>query len=145
MNSSELEQALYQHPATRQLFEGVYPRDCLPKDVKYPSGIICNTDPASQPGEHWICIYVDHYGVGEYFDSFGLPPLFKEFKKYLTEYCVSWIFNDKTIQSITSNVCGLYCMYYLIMRSKGFTMRELMKVFSDDCVSNDKIVVELFK
>ena len=145
MNSSDIEQRLRHHVATRHIFEGVYPRDCLPTDIKYPSGIICNTDPASQPGEHWICIYIDHYGVGEYFDSFGLPPLFQEFELYLTNYCVSWSFNRQTVQSVTSSTCGLYCMYYLIMRSKGFTLRELLNVFSHDYVSNDEIVVELFK
>jgi hypothetical protein len=32
---------------------------------------VCNTDPSTKPGRHWIAIYVDEDGGREYFDSFG--------------------------------------------------------------------------
>ena len=56
-------------------FKGVYPLDLIPSVKKMPSAIIINTHPSHKPGEHWVCVLIDKYGFGEYFDSFGLPPL----------------------------------------------------------------------
>ena len=48
------------------------------------SGVyICNTDPSDIPGQHWIAIALSKAGVGEYFDSVGLPPLKQEFSTFL--------------------------------------------------------------
>ena len=59
-------------------FKGVFPCDQLPYDANLPINIIANTDPANLPGEHWICISIKKNGRGQYFDSFGLPPLKEE-------------------------------------------------------------------
>jgi hypothetical protein len=47
-------------------FDGVFSRDRLPDK---PRLLVCNTDPSSRPGQHWIAIYVGEDGRGEYFDS----------------------------------------------------------------------------
>ena len=59
-------------------FIGVYPRDALPNVGKRPVALIANTDSRYEPGEHWIAIILLKDGVGEYFDSYGLPPLHGE-------------------------------------------------------------------
>ena len=51
-------------------FDGVFSADSLPEK---PRLLVVNTDPANQPGRHWVCMSVKD-GYGEYFDSFGLPP-----------------------------------------------------------------------
>ena len=57
-------------------FIGVFPRDKLPKDIEDTfSALIVNTDSSSEKGEHWIAIIIFPNHTGEYFDSFGLPPL----------------------------------------------------------------------
>ena len=80
-------------------FDGVFSADNLPEE---PRLLVVNTDPASQPGRHWVCICVEN-GRGEYFDSFGLPPI-AHFERYLNKHCSLWTFNQRQLQS----VCLLY-------------------------------------
>ena len=41
----------------------------------YPSAYVINSETHDQPGEHWVAVYFDQHGRGEYFDSYGLPSL----------------------------------------------------------------------
>ena len=65
----------YYHNQPR--FDGVYPRDNLPK-IKDRAYVI-NHDEYSDIGTHWIGLYVLNNGV-TYFDSFGVEHIPKEIK-----------------------------------------------------------------
>ena len=71
MNTDHIERAICQDPSAEAIFTGVYARDKLPKSIKYPAAMVWNTDPADQPGEHWVAAYFNEDGIGEYFDSYG--------------------------------------------------------------------------
>ena len=43
-------------------------------DGTLPAAFVCNTDDGDEPGEHWIALYLDADGRGDYFCSYGLPP-----------------------------------------------------------------------
>ena len=75
MNTEEIKKAICQDPSAEAIFAGVYARDQLPRSIKYPAAMVWNTDPADQPGEHWIAAYFNEDGLGENFDSYGLAPL----------------------------------------------------------------------
>jgi hypothetical protein len=51
--------------------------------------LVCNTDVPSKPGIHWVAIYVDEEGHGDYFDSFGRLPT-QQFEYYLNAHCARW-------------------------------------------------------
>ena len=127
------------------IVRGVFARDTLPETIQWPSGYIINTDPVSEPGEHWVAVFIDHNGVGEYFDSFGLPPLHDALTLFLNKHCVSWTFNSRHLQDVMSMACGLYCVYYLRMRCRGVARERLLRIFSDDYSNNDAIVRHLVK
>ena len=56
--------------------KSVVPRDGLPGEIDtYPTAFVCNTHDRDKSGQHWIAIYIATEKSGEYFDSFGLPPL----------------------------------------------------------------------
>ena len=77
MNSRQLHWILSGDKFTKQFFRGVYAIDeiKLIKTVSYPSSFVINLDPSYKPGSHWVAVYFDKNGVGEYFDSFaGYPP-----------------------------------------------------------------------
>ena len=61
-------------PQLRRVFQGVYPAEKLPqsptKTVR--AGYIVNTDPAGEPGEHWLGLWKEQNKC-EIFDSYGLP------------------------------------------------------------------------
>jgi hypothetical protein len=119
-------------------FQGVYSSDTLPET---PSLFICNTDPSTKPGEHWIAIHVDKNGYGEYFDSFGRPPR-KNFEDYMNTKCLQWTFNKRCLQSRISAFCGQYCVVFVRLRSKGFNLTKIVGLFTNDTGFNDWMVHE---
>jgi hypothetical protein len=129
MNTTEIERLLANQPG----FQGVFSSDKLPQK---PRLLVCNTDPSWKPGEHWIAIYVDKNGRGEYFDSFGRKPD-KHFERYLNFNCASWTFTKKRLQSSISSFCGYYCCLYILLKVKGLDMNKL---FTNDTGYNDWLV-----
>ncbi len=121
------------------IYRGVFACDELTDDNTRPSVIVVNTDPARRPGRHWICIYLDRDGHGEYFDSFGLEPK-HVFADYMDKNCFAWTFNRKRMQSIVSRFCGHYCIWYCIMKSRNVSLNELTVNMSDDTGLNDYLV-----
>ena len=141
MNTEQIKRLLEMDSCTRDVLVGVYPRDRLPLSItKYPSAYVCNTDPHTEDGEHWLVIYVDDCGRGEFFDSYGLPPLHKRFLKFLNVNCSSWTFNDKQLQGLNSRVCGHYCVFYLLHRCRGVSMNTIVKMFGNSMQDNDVLV-----
>ena len=54
-----------------------------------------------------------------YFDSYGLAPAFVGLESYMDTYFLAgWIYNRKTLQALFSNVCGHYCVYYILFRCR---------------------------
>jgi hypothetical protein len=132
MNTNRIERLL-----VNQLgFQGVYSSDTLPPT---PRLLVCNTDPKWKPGEHWIAIYVDKNGRGEYFDSFGMPPN-KHFECYMNLKCSRWTFNRKQLQSRISSFCGYYCCLFVILRCRGLDMTKIVGMFTIDTGYNDWLV-----
>jgi hypothetical protein len=129
MNTTKIERLLANQPG----FQGVFSSDKLPQK---PRLLVCNTDPSWRPGEHWIAIYVDKNGRGEYFDSFGRKPN-KHFERYLNNNCASWTFNKKRLQSRISSFCGYYACLFVVLRPRGFDMNQL---FTSDTGYNDWLV-----
>ena len=122
-------------------FYGTVCRDELPRIKKRPISIIANTDPCSKPGQHWIVILLNEKGRGNYFDSFGLPPLHQDFIIYMDINCPNgWSFNHRTLQSVDSDTCGLYCILYIKLGKKKFN-----KIFGKDVKVNDFIAKSIVK
>jgi hypothetical protein len=132
MNTTKIERLL----GNQLNFQGVYSSDTLPAT---PRLLVCNTDPKWKPGEHWIAIYVDKNGYGEYFDSFGRPPN-KHFERYMDLKCSRWTFNRKQLQSRISSFCGYYCCLFIVLRSRGFDMTKICGMFTIDTGYNDWLV-----
>ncbi len=133
MNSNEVDRFLRQRLRD---FDGVFSVDNLPDD---PHLLVCNTDPSDKPGRHWIAIYVDEDGRGDFFDSFGCRPN-ASFERYMNRQCLSWNFNDRQLQSIASKFCGHYCIYFCIARSSGVDMCKIVRRFTNDTGLNDMLV-----
>jgi len=123
-----------------KIFLGTFPCDMLPKNVQYPLGIIVNTDTSTQPGSHWVAIFINSKGHGYYFDSFGLPPLQTAIKHFLNKNCIKgWCYNTFTLQDVTSDTCGIYAALYLEVRFQGHSHTKFLTLFSHDNKHNDYI------
>ena len=134
MNSEEIQRALRR---VRD-FDGVFAADALPDE---PHLLVVNTDPASRPGRHWVCICVENRR-GEYFDSFGRPPT-TDFERYMDLHRSSWIFNRRQLQSVISRFCGHYCIYYCVLRSRGVDMPKIVSSFTTDTGLNMYLCIDL--
>lgn len=124
-------------------FTGVFAANELPRKIeKFPCGIIANTDPNFKPGQHWIAFYLTTPNSGEFFDSYGNPPSFysRNFETFLQHTVSEWTFNSHVLQSTFTNVCGEYCIFYLMHRSRGVSMNNIVKVFSNNRQLNDESV-----
>ena len=70
MLSSSINNILKNDVKTGPIFLGVFARDKLPS-LKKNCCLVLNTHTHEKPGEHWLAIYVDENGFGEFFDSFA--------------------------------------------------------------------------
>lgn len=147
MDGARIDALMRKDPHVAPLFEGVFAADTLPKGLhKRPALLVANTDPASQPGAHWVAFYIDKHHHGEYFDSYGLPPIVREHRQFLDRVCKRWTYNHKSLQAIDSTVCGEYCVMYLIHKAHGYTLHQFVnRHFTSDAEKNDRLVHAMFK
>ena len=132
MNSQAVAVALRRDTSSKRIFRGVYPRDRLPLHVdglEQPCAFIINTDGAAGAGKHWVAVWFDGYGRAAYFDSFGLPPIHPDIKHFILRHSHSYRFNPMLIQDVLSSACGLYVIYFIMQKSRGFSLKRLASIF----------------
>lgn len=140
MNSAELLRILCKDSFTVLLNPAVKPMNhFLADELTKPSMNIINYDFCDKPGSHWVAVYTSIDGNIEYFDSYGRPPPLALTKKLN-------FYGDVSISSVLlqglSAVCGQYCLIYLILRARNFSMEEILLVFLSckTSIERDEIV-----
>jgi hypothetical protein len=145
MISLHLEEAMLCDKFTIPLFRGVFAADNLPRIVQNPCVLIANTDPINKSGSHWISIHIDEFGRGEFFDSYGIPPIVKTHHEFLSRQCTTWTYNEVQLQSPISDVCGEYAALFLAHRARGLSMQEFLWFFQNrTCDENDELARAMF-
>lgn len=128
MNSSEIHNILSRDPISARYFAGVFPSDKIPAIKQFPSTMVLNTDKHDEKGTHWLAVYIQDNNTLEFFDSYGLPP--EAYGKDITRFTKKYkrfSYNNVALQSLTSNVCGQYCIYFIIRRSQGLCMKFIIQ------------------
>lgn len=127
-------------------FGGVYASDMLPKvEFSLLRAFIVNTQTSSEPGEHWVAMYIDAKRTGEFFDSYGLPPVTQKHRDFLDLHCKRWSYNKVPLQSLESSLCGHYCCLYVAAKVNGTSLKDLVKTLKKkDRYNNDGNVIMLF-
>lgn len=128
MNSGELscilERALIESSCR---FLGVFAADRIPRNItSFPCCLVANTDPASEPGQHWVAYYCASLTQVEFFDSYGLSWNYYEGLRFpiAPTRC-----NNICLQSPLSIACGHYCIYFLCNRAFDRTMNNIIHTF----------------
>lgn len=127
-------------------FIGVYPRDTMPNKIDPNVSLVCNLDVAKGEGTHWVAVYNDpKFDYVEYFDSYGkIPP--KEIEKYMKSSRKPTVYSSNEIQSLSSFLCGYFCVYYIICRYRGVSAYDILYTFNNDNgKQNDETVIENLK
>ena len=117
---------------TKLSIKGVYAINemKLIKTVSSPSSFVINLDPSYKHGSHWVAVYFDRNGVGEYFDSFArYPP--HEIDDLLCSHAKRWQYNRMQVQEIYTRRCGQFVVFYICQKSRGLTLEVILhKYFS---------------
>ena len=80
MDRRQIERVFALGSVTKNIIRNVVAKDELPTKIgACRTAFVCNTYDANKLGQHWIVLYIDH---GEYFDSYGLPPLHITFQSF---------------------------------------------------------------
>ena len=102
-------------PVLKRYFYGTFAANKLPRHPikRVSTGYIVNTDPAGEPGEHWLAIWTKG-NVCEVMDSYGLP-LSTYTDPDLQRWFKQWkhvVQNQDTLQALDSQTCGHYALIY---------------------------------
>lgn len=143
-NELFISELLTNDPVTSGLFRGTFSIDeRVKKPTVFPSAYVFNTHPRrSRIAGHWICMYAykrDRQMYVEFFDSYGtIPPhqLLTLARGWTRR--VSW--NKLMFQNYFSALCGMYVVYFLHYRSRGWAMKDIQNHFNGSFLSNDKLV-----
>ena len=138
-------------PYTREAFVGIYPHYWLPRAhvSLRPASMLVNMHLHNQPGEHWLAILLADQNHAEFFDLYGYPPnnaLFPEIiMSCLKHNTTDAAFQRKQLQHSLSMACGYHCVVFLHHRNTGLPFEQLLKLYSNDLVQNDQMVMHFVK
>jgi len=125
------------------LFIGVYASDQI-KFVKHESfAIIVNSSKSINPGVHWTAFYKAQNSDLEFWDSFGLPINYYglDFIDFVKTHGQILVSSTIQVQSNFSDVCGHYCVYWLLARISGLNFENILDTFSvKNLLANDRKV-----
>lgn len=129
----------------------VVPSDMLDK-IKFtpPCGFIVNLSAASEPGTHWIALWIDptnknQENDGYLFDSYGFDARVDKIQEFLSKYCKNWNHNVKQLQQVHTRVCGMYAAAFLYYVSNGVSPAAFLRNFTNNLFINDFIIEKMFK
>jgi len=138
MNSREIRCICRSDCEMNRLFLGVFPCDKLPE--KQDGFVICNEDRHTEPGSHWVCIFLQPNKRAEFFNSNGKPPSPQPIVDYLNGWHV--VCNESQVQSYISTTCGQHCIYYAFHRARNVSMASIVNSYGSDLAANDQMVCE---
>ena len=111
-----------------------------------PASFVINTDLKDGPGKHWVAVFINSDGTVDYFDSYGTAPLERIYQRILSLGHDAIRFNTRMLQGPGSRLCGLYCVYFLRMRSYGISMQVITNPFREyDFAYNETLIRNFVK
>ena len=127
MNTKQIWQALTCNTKTDPFFDGVFSIDML-QTIKYkPELIICNTDPSTKPGKHWVLFFF-YADTVDFFDPLGKDMEYygDEFVKFSKRFSSKYQSSLIRTQPKNSSFCGQYCLYFAYRRCNGEKMEDII-------------------
>ena len=147
MDSQQLRRCIAEDPLTRYYTGGVLASDELPSELQplRKRIFIINTEPASQPGAHWLAVYLPPNQPLEFFDAMGdVPPQSViQFLRTQDQNSTGYYYQTLPLQSENAVTCGHFCLYYLVHRVRGLSMSTIIQDFTTtDYMLNEQKVVD---
>ena len=135
MDCQQITQVLKRLEITKSYF-----RDCLPIDRLYLYDIfpgktnifIILTETENKEIGHFVLVYIDRNGFVVIFDPAGtdLDEIPIEIKKFIN-INKSVKFNEKRLQGQNSCLCGVFCVFFSIYLSMGYSFEQVISWFAE--------------
>ena len=109
--------------------------------MNYPCCLIINTHPRYEVGEHLLALFINQYGYGYFFDSFGFHPRFYGQDTYIDKITLGYEWNKNRIQGLSA-LCGYYCLLYLLFRVRN-RQNYFFNSFTKNYKKNDLKLIEM--
>ena len=103
---------------------------------------IVNTQPSSEPGEHWLAFFITKQKRCYLFDSFGRSPrVFPHgINTFIGENSLDVTYSNQQVQSNYSFTCSHHCVFFLCHVQKGLSYARVMNMYGDNLICNDSMV-----
>lgn len=126
-------------------FLGTFPCDIQPdvEGLKSFSAVF-NESKHDDAGSHFVCVYATEKNI-YFFDSMGLNLENDYIKIFIFSCGRSVVKSNVQIQSLDSNMCGFFCICFLLYMSLGLSFSKFFQCFSSDLKLNDNIVIDFIK
>jgi len=127
------------------------------KNGKTKIGIVFNTDPSTESGQHWISMFIDMSNKDRnkweinYFDSYGLAPLTPEVKHLISKLqeqnnnnfnlqlnCKDDICTIAKRHQMGNSECGVYSINFIVERLTGRSWYDIIQNPESDANINMK-------
>jgi hypothetical protein len=142
LSEGQIFRFLRNHPKSRQIFLECVPSDAILTPRHYPYALVVNTDDSKGDGIHWTAFFVTSPRNVEYFDSLGREP-----EGDIKDFYESFPFRKRSVvrlQSLFSNACGPYVLYFILRRCGGISFESIMDSLRLH-QSPDSVVTQWFK
>jgi hypothetical protein len=138
MNSLQIEKILSNYKPLKGIFKGVFASDTISLGMKFPFCFIANTMREGTSGQHWIACYSESRNTIDYFDSLadGAPIELQHFLDKFPQVNTNTI----SLQSLFSEACGQYCIYFLVKRRRHSFSNVLKTLYSLPINVREKMV-----
>ena len=131
-------------------FLGCYSDDEISKLILKPTCfLIVNLDTSNRPGSHWVALGIFKNSI-EVFDSLGFDLLsWPTVPHGLLSFLHRVSFRKRIkviprIQSKRSTLCGIFCVFYIILRSR-FSLSTILAYFTSSLATNDSKLIRFFR
>jgi hypothetical protein len=104
--------------------------------------MIINTQPSYQQGEHWLALYFNDKRECQFFDSYGNHPSIFGLEAYIEKASSGLQYNKSRLQAEFSSSCGYYCIFFILLKCRHFTLTDIVNLFSKSDFSMNDFKVE---
>ena len=144
MNGRDVDLILKNNSVTKHLYTGTFPACISPGTNRASYSFISNTQEHNEPGDHWVGWFIRD-GKVTFMDTFGRAPDDETFPNYFSDFIEKFDnveFSRVQIQSISSRLCGFFCIQFVYIMSLGLEIDSFINEYTTDTLVNDILVYD---
>ena len=144
MIRQDVDRILKNNSITKRHYIGTFPACMFPDTNRERYSFISNTQEHNEPGDHWVGWFIRD-GKVTFMDTYGRAPDDETFPHYFSDFIEKFDnveFSRVKIQSISSQLCGYFCIQFVYIMSLGLDIDAFIKEYTTDTLVNDILVYD---